>query len=231
MATETLPCALERNLAWIIDEISATCERNGRRPDAVTLVAASKTVEPERLQRAIDLGQRVFGENRVQEGILKWPTLREANPDIELHLVGPLQSNKARDAVSLFDVIQSVDRTSVARAIAKERDKQGRAPTIYIQVNTGREPQKSGVLPEDTGDLIRSCREDYGLDVAGLMCIPAVDVDPSNDFGLLRDMARDEALPVLSMGMSGDYIVAIGHGATHVRVGSAIFGARPLLKL
>jgi PLP dependent protein len=230
MPTEALTCTLEHNLQLIKGQIAAATARSGRAADAVTLVAASKTVEAERLKLAIDLGQRIFGENRVQEGKQKWPALRETNPGIELHLVGPLQSNKARDAVALFDVIQSVDRASVARAIANERDKQDRAPKIYIQVNTGREPQKGGVMPEEAGDLIRACREDLALEVAGLMCIPPASGNPVADFNLLRAMAADEALPMLSMGMSGDYIHAIEHGATHVRVGSALFGFRPQLK-
>ena len=229
MESEMLICSMQENSVQIRGAIADAARRNGRAPEAVTLVAASKTVEPERLQRAIDLGQTVFGENRVQEGKQKWPALREANPNVKLHLVGPLQSNKARDAVALFDVIQSVDRPSVARAIAKESDKQGRRPAVYIQVNTGREPQKSGIMPEDTASLIAACRDEYGLDVVGLMCIPPVEIDPSADFTLLREIATGEGIAGLSMGMSGDYVQAIEHGATHVRVGSALFGARPPL--
>ena len=230
METGASTCAIEYSLEVIRARIADAAARSGRQADAVTLVAASKTVEAERLQRAIDLGQRVFGENRVQEGKQKWSALLEANPGVELHLVGPLQSNKARDAVALFDVIQSVDRPSVARAIANARDKQGRAPKLYIQVNTSREPQKSGVVPEETEALIRICRDEFDLEVTGLMCIPPAEGDPSGDFALLGELAAAEALPFLSMGMSGDYVRAIEHGATHVRVGSAIFGARPPLK-
>lgn len=221
---------LEFNIERVRAAIAEAALRSGRAQQDVTLVAVSKTVESDRLQYAIRLGQRVFGENRVQEGKQKWPALKEAHADVELHLLGPLQSNKARDAVALFDVIQSVDRASIAQAIAKESDMQGRRPKVYIQVNTGREPQKSGAMPEETGALVRLCRQDCGLDLAGLMCIPPAEGNPRGDFALLRDMARDEGVAVLSMGMSGDYGCAIEYGATHVRVGSAIFGARPPLR-
>lgn len=222
---------LEFNIGRVRAAIVEAARRGGRAPKAVTLVAASKTVEAVRLQHAIELGQRVFGENRVQESKQKWPVLKEAQPDVELHLLGPLQSNKARDAVAMFDVIQSIDRANVAEAIAKECDKQGRRPKVYIQVNTGREPQKSGAMPEETAGLVRVCREDCGLDVVGLTCVPRAKSDPRGDFALLREMAKDQGVAILSMGMSGDYVQAIEHGATHVRVGSAIFGARPSLRL
>ena len=214
----------------MLSQIAEAAAAAGRPAQAVTLVAASKTVLADRLQRAIDLGQRAFGENRIQEAKQKWAQLREANPGVQLHLIGPLQTNKARDAVALFDVIQSVDRHGVAQAIARERDKQGRSPKILIQVNTSREPQKSGVLPEEASALIWACRKDFALEVEGLMCVPPATGDPSDDFDRLRNLATSEALPVLSMGMSGDFVQAIQHGATHVRVGSALFGARPPLK-
>lgn len=222
---------LETNLTRVQTAIAAATKNSGRRPEAVTLVVASKTVDVVRLQHVIDLGQLVFGENRIQEGKQKWRSLKEAHPGIELHLLGPLQTNKARDAVALFDVIQSVDRVGVAEAIAKESDKQGRRPKVYIQVNTSCEPQKSGAMPEEAANLVRVCREQCSLDVAGLMCIPAAEGDHSGDFTLLRKIARDEGINILSMGMSGDYVKAIEQGATHVRIGSAIFGARPTLRI
>jgi len=230
MSTEAQSSSdLEFNLKHVRDGINEEMIRLGRSVSDVTLVAASKTVPVERLSEAIALGQTVFGENRVQEAQEKWPTLREKHPELELHLIGPLQSNKARHAVALFDVIQSVDRASVAKAIAKERDKQGRNPQLYIQINTGREPQKSGILPEDANAFVKTCQENYNLAIAGLMCIPPADQEPQDDFTLLKEMADTENLKIVSMGMSGDYLVALAHGATHVRVGSAIFGRRPPL--
>lgn len=226
MNAESNSVSLRLNLIRVRGAIAEAAQRSGRDPDAVTLVAASKTVDAVRLQHAIGLGQRVFGENRIQEGIQKWPALKEAHPNVELHLLGPLQTNKVRDAVALFDAIQSVDRIGIAQAVAKECDRQGRCTKIYIQVNTSREPQKSGVLPEDAAGLIVTCREQCFLDVVGLMCIPRVDGDPCKDFQLLREIATGEGVELLSMGMSGDYVRAIECGATHVRVGSAIFGAR-----
>ncbi|NNM65046.1 MAG: YggS family pyridoxal phosphate-dependent enzyme [Burkholderiales bacterium] len=222
---------LEVALSSIRNAIQETAVACGRRPEDVTLVAASKTVEPDRLQSAIDLGQRVFGENRLEEARSKWPDLLQANPGIKLHMIGPLQSKKARDAVALFDVIQSVDRLSLAAAIAKERDRQGRSPAICIQVNTSYEPQKSGVLPEQADGLISECRDQLGLHVVGLMCIPPAEGEPVDDFRKLASIAQQNGLSVLSMGMSQDFALAISHGATHVRVGSAIFGARKPLSI
>lgn len=222
---------LEVALSSIRNSIQETAVACGRRPEDVTLVAASKTVEPDRLQSAIDLGQRVFGENRLEEARSKWPALLQANPGIKLHMIGPLQSKKARDAVALFDVIQSVDRLSLAAAIAKERDRQGRSPAICIQVNTSYEPQKSGVLPEQADGLISECRDQLGLHVVGLMCIPPAEGEPVDDFRKLASIAQQNGLSVLSMGMSQDFALAISHGATHVRVGSAIFGARKPLSI
>ena len=222
---------LEVALSSIRNAIQETAAACGRRLEDVTLVAASKTVEPDRLQSAIDLGQRVFGENRLEEARSKWPALLQANPGIKLHMIGPLQSKKARDAVALFDVIQSVDRLSLAAAIAKERDRQGRSPAICIQVNTSYEPQKSGVLPEQADGLISECRDQLGLHVVGLMCIPPAEGEPVDDFRKLASIAQQNGLSVLSMGMSQDFALAISHGATHVRVGSAIFGARKPLSI
>lgn len=214
-------------LAAIRAAVAEACRSAGRDPASVTLVAASKTVEPERLAEAIAAGQTIFGENRVQEGVAKWPALREAHPGLELHLIGPLQSNKARDAVALFDVIQSVDRPSLCAALAKEIARQGRAPRCYVQVNIGREPQKGGVMPDAADALIAEARDRHCLDIVGLMCIPPVDVDPRPFFEELAAMAARNGLAGLSMGMSADFAEAIACGATHVRVGSAIFGARP----
>ncbi|MGG1953666.1 YggS family pyridoxal phosphate-dependent enzyme [Ralstonia solanacearum] len=217
---------LEDNIGRITKAIQHAAIDSGRHAKAVTLVAASKTVEPHHIQQAIDLGLTVFGENRVQEAVTKWPELRSRNAGIELHLIGPLQSNKVRQAVGLFDAIESVDRAKLARAIAEEAEKQGRAPAIYIQVNVGKEPQKSGVLPAEAPALIRECREVYQLNVQGLMCIPPAGLDPCAHFACLRSIAEDHGLRALSMGMSADYLQAIAQGATHVRVGSSIFGAR-----
>ncbi|MGQ3210470.1 YggS family pyridoxal phosphate-dependent enzyme [Shinella sp.] len=197
-----------------------------RRPEAVTLVAVSKTFDAEAIRPAIALGQRVFGENRVQEAQGKWPGLREETDGIELHLIGPLQSNKAAEAVALFDVIETVDREKIARALAAEMARQGRALRLYVQVNTGLEPQKAGIAPDDTVAFIALCREELGLVIEGLMCIPPADENPGPHFALLAKLAARCGLDRLSMGMSGDYEIAIGFGATSVRVGSAIFGTR-----
>ncbi|KTR02525.1 hypothetical protein NS365_21590 [Aureimonas ureilytica] len=217
---------LKTNLETVRSLIADATKTSGRRNDAVTLIAASKTVDVDRLRLAIGMGQRVYGENRVQEAKSKWPILKEQFHGIELHLLGPLQSNKVRDAVRIFDVVQSVDRPSIARAIAAECDRQGRRPLIYVQVNTGEEAQKAGAMPADVAALVRVCRDECALDLTGLMCIPPANLDPCADFVRLADMARDEGLPMLSMGMSGDFVQAIMYGATHVRVGSAIFGSR-----
>jgi hypothetical protein len=196
-----------------------------RDPSEVTLVAVSKTFEADDVLPAIEAGQRVFGENRVQEAKGKWPALKERFPDIELHLIGPLQTNKVKEAVALFDVIESVDRPKLAAALAGEMQKTGRRLACFVQVNTGAEPQKAGVLPKETVAFVLSCRA-LGLDVAGLMCIPPVDDEAALHFALLAKLARDCGLQQLSMGMSGDYPAAVLLGATHVRVGSAIFGSR-----
>lgn len=197
-----------------------------RRPEAVTLVAVSKTFDADAIRPAIALGQRVFGENRVQEAQVKWPGLRDETAGIELHLIGPLQSNKAAEAVALFDVIETVDREKIARALAAEMSRQGRALRLYVQVNTGLEPQKAGIAPDDTVAFVALCREELGLVIEGLMCIPPADENPGPHFALLAKLAARCGLDRLSMGMSGDYDIAIGFGATSVRVGSAIFGTR-----
>jgi PLP dependent protein len=192
----------------------------------VQLIAVSKTFEASDIRPVLDAGQRVFGENRVQEAQKKWPQLRTEYSGVELHLIGPLQSNKAAEAVALFDVIQTVDRIKIAEALARECQKQGRSLQYYIQINTGREPQKAGVMPEEADGFITTCRDDLGLNVVGLMCIPPVHEDPRPHFKLLREMAKRNGLQKLSMGMSSDFEIAIAEGATAIRVGSAIFGTR-----
>jgi pyridoxal phosphate enzyme (YggS family) len=207
-------------------EIAAACRDAGRDPAGVTLVAVTKTFGPEAITPAITAGQHVFGENRVQEAKGKWPGLREKYPGIEIHLIGPLQSNKSRDAVALFDAIHTVDRPSLCAALAKEIERQGRQPKLLVEVNSGAEPQKAGVLPEDADAFIRTCRETYGLTIRGLMCIPPFDEAPAPHFALLAKIAARNGLEWLSMGMSADFATAIQFGATHVRIGSAIFGER-----
>jgi pyridoxal phosphate enzyme (YggS family) len=197
-----------------------------RDPADIQLIAVSKTIAAEGIEPALGAGQRVFGENYVQESAAKWPALRERFPDVEVHLIGPLQSNKAREAVRLFDVIQTLDRPSLAAALAKEIEREGRSPKLLVQVNTGEEPQKGGVLPAEADGFIAACRDTYGLTISGLMCIPPADEPPSPHFGLLNRIAARNGLILLSMGMSADFEAAIQMGATHVRVGTAIFGAR-----
>ncbi len=218
--------SLVTGLDGVRAEIARACRDAGRAPDSVTLVAVSKTFEAAAIEPVIVAGQRVFGENRVQEAKAKWPALMARHPGIALHLIGPLQSNKAREAVELFDFIHSVDRASLCEALAKEIEKQGKAPTLFVQINTGAEPQKAGVLPQDADDFLRACRATYGLTIAGLMCIPPVDEAPGPHFALTAKIAKRNGLSLLSMGMSADFDVAIAMGATHVRVGSAIFGGR-----
>jgi pyridoxal phosphate enzyme (YggS family) len=220
------PEAAEAALAAVRQEIDRACREAGRDPDSVTLVAVSKTFGPEAIEPVIAAGQRVFGENRVQEAKAKWPALRDKHPGLGLHLVGPLQSNKAREAVELFDAIHSVDRASLCAALAKEVERAGRQPLLFVQVNTGAEPQKAGVLPEQADGFIQACRATYGLVVSGLMCIPPLDQPPAPHFALTAKIARRNGLAHLSMGMSADFAVAVAFGATHVRIGSAIFGHR-----
>nr|WP_312449407.1 YggS family pyridoxal phosphate-dependent enzyme [Brevundimonas naejangsanensis] len=198
----------------------------GRDPASVVLTAVSKTQGPEALQAALDAGQRVFGENRVQEAQGHWAARRAALPDLELRLIGPLQTNKALEAVELFDVIETLDRERLAAALAAAMTRAGRRPSVLVQVNNGAEPQKAGVLPDEADALIAVARDRYGLKVEGLMCIPPVEEDPAPHFALLAAIAARNGLGVLSMGMSGDYLAAIAAGATHVRVGSALFGER-----
>lgn len=197
-----------------------------RSPDDVALVAVSKTHGEEAILPVIEAGQRVFGENKVQEAKAKWPSIRERYPDIELRLIGPLQSNKTAEAVALFDVIESVDREKIAREIAKEAKKQGRAPRLYVQVNTGEEDQKAGIPPKEAVAFVERCRGEHSLAIEGLMCIPPFEDNPGPHFALLAKLAKEAGLDKLSMGMSGDYETAIAFGATSVRVGTAIFGAR-----
>ncbi|MFN4015915.1 MAG: YggS family pyridoxal phosphate-dependent enzyme [Reyranella sp.] len=214
-------------LAEVTGRIAEAARASGRSPSDVTLVAVSKTHGADRVRELLDVGHRVFGENRVQEAEGKFPELKAAWPDLELHLIGPLQTNKARDAVALFDVIQSVDRDRLAAALVKEMEKLGRRPACYIQVNTGEEPQKAGILPKDVDAFVALCRDQYRLPIVGLMCIPPVDEEPALHFALLAKMAARNGLARLSMGMSADYETAVRLGATHVRVGSALFGSRP----
>lgn len=214
------------NLRHVLDDIGIAAREAGRAPDEVGLVVVTKTHDAAHIRPVLQAGHRLFGENRVQEATAKWPALREEFPDIRLHLIGPLQTNKVRQALALFDVIETLDRPKLAREIAKEADRSGRMPDCFVQVNTGAEPQKAGVLPGETDSFIESCRKEYGLTIKGLMCIPPVEEEPSLHFALLREIARRNGLGELSMGMSGDYRVAIAFGATLVRVGTAIFGVR-----
>jgi hypothetical protein len=213
-------------LAEVRRKIGQACADAGREPAGVTLVAVSKTFAAEAIAPVIAAGQRVFGENRVQEAKAKWPDLLARHGDLALHLIGSLQSNKAKEAVALFDAIHSVDRPSLCAALAKEIEKQARAPVLLVEINTGAEAQKAGVLPEAADAFLRDCRATYGLSVSGLMCIPPADEPPAPHFALTAKIAARNGLELLSMGMSADYEIAIRFGATHVRVGSAIFGAR-----
>jgi pyridoxal phosphate enzyme (YggS family) len=217
--------AAER-LAAVRSEIATAARDASRDPASVTLVAISKTFGADAIAPVIAAGQRVFGENRVQEAKAKWPELKARAPGIELHLVGPLQSNKAKDAVALFEAIHSVDRPSLCEALAKEIERQGRSPKLFVEVNTGAEAQKAGVLPEAADAFLKACRETYGLAISGLMCIPPADEAPAPHFALTAKIAKRNGLALLSMGMSADFPVAIAMGATHVRVGTAIFGHR-----
>ena len=218
--------SIESRLARVRREIAEACRVAGRDPAGVTLVAVSKTFGADAVEAAIRAGQRVFGENRVQEAKAKWPALQARHPGIELHLVGPLQSNKAREAVALFDAIHSVDRPSLAEALAKEIARAGRSPRLLVEINTGGEPQKSGVLPETADEFIKACRETYGLSIAGLMCLPPANEPPAPHFALTAKIARRNEMNLLSMGMSADFAAAIAMGSTHVRIGTAIFGGR-----
>jgi pyridoxal phosphate enzyme (YggS family) len=213
-------------LSTVRHQIDDACRAASRDPASVTLVAVSKTFEAPVIEEAIAAGQMVFGENRVQEAKQKWPPIKSAQAKLELHLVGPLQSNKVSEALALFDVIHSVDRPSLCEALAKEIARRGNSPQLFVQVNTGAEPQKAGVLPEEADAFIARCRDAHGLTITGLMCIPPVEEAPAPHFALLAKIAARNGLKCLSMGMSSDFSVAIAFGATHVRVGTAIFGSR-----
>lgn len=218
---------VHEGLKKVLNGVVAAAQAAHRAPEDVTLIAVSKTFDGPDIVPVIEAGQRVFGENRVQEAKGKWPALKMAWPDVELHLIGPLQSNKAAEAVQLFDAIHTVDRPKIAAEIAKEMRRQAKGLKLFVQVNTGREPQKAGIDPGEADAFLRECREVHGLEISGLMCIPPAEEDPAPHFALLAEIARRNGLSQLSMGMSGDYPQAIAAGATHVRVGSAIFGTRP----
>lgn len=217
---------VHEGLKKVLNGVVLAAQAAGRNPADVTLIAVSKTFDGPEIIPVIEAGQRVFGENRVQEAKGKWPALKMRWPEVELHLIGPLQSNKAAEAVQLFDAIHTVDRPKIAEAIAHEMRRQGKAVKLFVQVNTGREPQKAGISPEEADSFLKACRENHGLEISGLMCIPPVEEDPAPHFRLLAEIARRNGISSLSMGMSGDYAEAIAGGATHVRVGSAIFGTR-----
>jgi pyridoxal phosphate enzyme (YggS family) len=217
---------LAGRLADVRGRIAEAAHNAKRGPQSIELIAVSKTFAADDIRPVLAAGQRVFGENRVQEAQGKWPQLRAEFPDLKLHLIGPLQSNKAADAVALFDAIHTLDRRKIAKAVADEMGKQNRKLQLFVQVNTGEEPQKAGVMPADAKSFVAMCRDDLKLEIAGLMCIPPVEEEPAVHFAFLAKLARELDLRGLSMGMSGDYETAIAFGATHVRVGSAIFGSR-----
>ncbi len=223
---EAITIDLAANLAAIRARIEAAARAADRLPAEVTLVAVSKTQPAGAVRAALAAGQRVFGENRVQEALGKFPELRRDFPDLELHLIGPLQTNKVKEAVAHFDVIETVDRPHLAEVLAREIARSGRRPRLLVEVNTGEEPQKAGVLPAAADDFIRDCHERLGLAIDGLMCIPPEHEEPALHFALLREIARRNGLKQLSMGMSADFETAIRFGATHVRVGTAVFGPR-----
>jgi pyridoxal phosphate enzyme (YggS family) len=225
-AAAITPSLPSEALAAVEYDIFRACNEARRERASVTLIAVSKTFEADAITPVIAAGQRVFGENRVQEARAKWPELMAAHPGIALHLIGPLQSNKAKEAVALFGAIHSVDRPSICEALSKEIERQQRTPQLFVQLNTGEEPQKAGIAPQEADAFIASCREKYGLQVSGLMCIPPLGDAPAPHFALTAKIAARNGLTNLSMGMSADFAIAIQFGATHVRVGSAIFGAR-----
>jgi hypothetical protein len=224
---DVVTSAIAANLEAVRGRIEAAVRAVGRAPADVTLVAVGKAQPDERVRAALAAGQRVFGENYLQEAKARWSPLRAACPDLQLHMIGPVQSNKARDVVALFDVIETLDRPKLAEVLAREMARQGRQPACFVQVNTGEEPQKAGVWPGDADAFIKACRDDLGLPVVGLMAIPPEDEEPSLHFALLAKIAARNRLAKLSMGMSADFEIAVQFGATHVRVGSAIFGERP----
>ncbi len=216
---------IETNIQKVLKEIDKAAQTFGRDPADISLIAVSKKQPDERIDAALSAGHRLYGENRVQEAMGRWARRRVHYPDLVLHLIGPLQTNKVKDAVALFNVIETVDRPKLAKALASEMKKQGRSVPCLIQVNTGEEEQKAGVMPKDLDDLLAVCSEE-GLDICGLMCIPPADEAPGVHFSFLKTLAEDRGLKTLSMGMSGDYQKAVAAGATYVRVGSAVFGAR-----
>jgi pyridoxal phosphate enzyme (YggS family) len=213
-------------LSAVRQEIERACSEANRDTASVTLIAVTKTFGAGAIEPVIGAGHRVFGENRVQEAAAKWPPLRERYPDLELHMIGPLQSNKTKEAVELFDAIHSVDRPSLCEALAREIPKSGRQPLLFVEINTGAEPQKAGILPQDADDFLKRCRDVHRLSIGGLMCIPPFEEAPAPHFALTAKIAARNGIKLLSMGMSADYPVAIAMGATHVRVGTAIFGGR-----
>jgi hypothetical protein len=227
MRTPKSPDAIPGARAAILERLAAAAKLAGRDAEEVTLVAVSKKQPDERIAAMLAAGQRVFGENRVQEAQARWADRRAAWPDLELRLVGPLQTNKAEDAVALFDVIETLDRDKLAKALANAMAKTGRTPRLYVQVNTGEEPQKAGVAPADAAAFVARCRDEHGLAIEGLMCIPPVDEPAAPHFALLARLAEELDLDCVSMGMSADYELAARLGATSVRVGSALFGERP----
>jgi pyridoxal phosphate enzyme (YggS family) len=224
--TATVTPPLPSALAAVEQDIARACSHARRERASVTLIAVSKTFDADAIKPIIAAGQHAFGENRVQEAKTKWPGLISAHRGLALHLIGPLQSNKAKEAVALFDAIHSVDRPSICEALAREIDRQQRTPQLFVQLNTGEEPQKAGIAPAEADAFIAACREKYGLKISGLMCIPPVDEAPAPHFALTAKIAARNGLANLSMGMSADFAIAIQFGATHVRVGSAIFGTR-----
>jgi PLP dependent protein len=223
---ETYNSGAADRLMRVKDAIGAAAKRANRAPESIELVAVSKTFDADAIRQVILAGQRVFGENRVQEAERKWPALRAEFLDVKLHLIGPLQSNKAKDAVALFDAIHTLDRPKIAHAVAGEIARQGRAQELFVQVNTGEEPQKAGIFPREAEGFVDLCRNELKMAIAGLMCIPPVEEEPAVHFGFLAKLAGKMGLKELSMGMSADFETAIAFGATHVRIGSAIFGGR-----
>ena len=228
MSAETAPIEVPARLRLVRQEIALAAEAAGRDPGSVKLVAVTKTVAPEIIELAINARQLVFGENRVQEAQRKWPAVKQRHPNVELHLIGPLQTNKVREAVALFDVIETVDRPKLARMLAEEMTRSGLRPRLFVQVNTGEEQQKAGVAPGEAEAFVALCRDTFGLKIDGLMCIPPFDQDPAPHFALLAKLAEKLGIEELSMGMSGDFAQAVTFGATYVRIGTAIFGARPV---
>jgi PLP dependent protein len=224
----TVPIEGPARLRLVLEEITLAAEAAGREPQSVKLVAVTKTVPAPVIEQAIAIGQRVFGENRVQEAHAKWPALKERHAGIELRLIGPLQSNKVREAVGLFDVIETIDRPKLARALAEEMARVNKRPRLFVQVNTGEEPQKAGIVPSETDSFVALCRDTFGLSIEGLMCIPPLDEEPAMHFALLAKLAERLGIKELSMGMSGDFVRAIQFGATYVRIGTAIFGVRAI---